>query len=104
MPQVDILHPRTGEVIGFKFEEEASIYKSYTYAEFIELLMTQGTTRKLMQERRKETDTGYDIDAFLELLKAKGSVDFSSPTSRARLESLVPLIFSPVQATEVMGG
>ena len=105
MAKIDIVNPRTGEVIGFEMvESEALGFSKYGYGEFMERVQASGKARQLRQEMRKASNLAYDLEQFFALAQSRGAVDFNDPFMLATFNGLVGAgIITQGQANGVTG-
>lgn len=104
MNKVDIVHPKTGAVIGFYMNDDTGPqYKRYKWSEFMDKLQGSNKARLIRAEMRTASNKAYDLEQFFDLARARGSVDFSDDFNRSVINSLVPDIVTRAQADNFMG-
>lgn len=64
-------------------------YRVYSWSEFLNALHDNGRGRAVHAEKRKASNTGYDLEMFFELARDSGRVDFNNAFNRKVLDSLV---------------
>lgn len=99
MPKHDVLHPVTGEVIGYEYREDAapSPWARYSWKQFMEILQGSGKARKWQAAMRAGDDRADDLAHFMALNQARGVVDFADQFNRDVFNALVPDVASQAQ-------
>ena len=101
MPMEPIYH--NGVQIGERMTSAPSIaqYNSFTYAEFIEQLTETELDNVFALKRGAQ---GAKVERFLEVIKARNSVDFNVARTLINMQSLVPAVFvDQARVAEITG-